>query len=162
MTVIACNKVHLEDVRGSRLDSFLRLTGVVYFKIGNFSIGEAIQILYYWKFSLQQVIAVIPRMPTATLPSEPASFEPVLVGISKSVDVMGSTANVVLSVEQIADWGERLPPEYVRYVGENTPGRHISRTLENVIGIDQVQTKGRTGVADGGSRRVDHKATSVA
>jgi len=162
MTVTACNKVPLEDIRGSRLDGFLRLTGVVYFKIGNFSIGEAIQILSCWKFSLKQVIAVIPRIPTATVPSEPVSFEPVLVGISKSVDVMGPTGNVVLSAEQIADWGERLPPEYVRYVGENTPGRHISRTLEDVIGLDEAQAKGRAAVADGGSRQVDHKPASVA
>jgi len=134
LTVIASEKRPLHDIREIRLDEFLKPDGVLYFKVGDYSIGEAIDVLERWKYSLKQVIAVVPKSMVPKLVNEPMCFEPVLVGVSKSV-IMESSGNVVLAAEQIADWSERLPPEYVQYIGDHTRGSHITRTVERLAAL---------------------------
>jgi hypothetical protein len=134
ITLIARDKLPLEDLRGIQLDELLTPTGVVYFKIGNFSLEEGMQILDRWKFSLKQLIAVVALDTTSNLLNGPMTFEPVLVGISKSVaDVIESTRDVVLAAEQIADWSERLPPQYAQYIGDHTRAPRITRSIEQLL-----------------------------
>jgi galactitol-specific phosphotransferase system IIB component len=137
--IIAHERIAMEEIRGTRLDSFLKPTGIVYFKLGDFLPSDGVEILARWNRRCRSIIAVIGHGQKVQTTPEPVACEPVLVGVPKSQENAAGVSNIVLTTEQIADWGERLPAEFSQYVDDTTAGSRMIHTIEHVIGLKKVQ-----------------------
>lgn len=126
------------DIRGARVSSLLKANGTVYLKLGSLPIMEGIQVLQELRCALLTMIALTTRSITNVLPGEPIPFEPILVGVHGPAEPSAKLTTVVLETECVADWTERRPSEFIRYIYEKTPGKHICRTLDSIIGLRDI------------------------